>query len=803
MYIIKIVYTLFLTLILTSICFAQNATLNGYVLSVTGDSIPGAYIFQDDSTLLVTTNNSGYFNTSIPCCKEMTIQVKTIGFTTKSIRINAKQNQSIKLNLLVEEDLRNSALIEIVDYASKDSLIYNAVEINTVSAKYVPSAFGDFTKVLTSMALGVSTNNELSSQYSVRGGNYDENLVYINDIQIYSPQLAKAGQQQGLSAINPDLIKRVSFSSGGWEAKYGDKLSSVLNADYKTPKKYAGSITAGLLGGSAHIEGTNHNKRISFISGARLKSASYLLNTLDTKGEYKPRFWDWQSLVTMDITSKSSYTYNPGKSTLDLLFIVSKNKYQVTPTTRQTTFGTLDDPLQFDVAFDGRDILTYQTTQGGIRYSHKFSKRFNSKIGLNGYVASERETYDIESGYRIGSVEIDPTTPAYNKNVVTKGIGSYFEHGRNFLNATSFILANSNTYHINKKNALEFGASYTKEHIQDFYDEYNFSDSASYVNLTRSVYQKNNFNSSRLQSYVQHVYTIDSMHTFVTGVRMNYWSLNKQLIFSPRIQYAYQPRKNKTIKLRIGTGVYQQPAFYREMRALDGTINTQLKAQRSYHFITAVDKKFMGWGRPFTLITEAYVKYIDRIVPYDLYDVRIRYYGINDGTAYATGLDMRLNGEFVKGVESWVNLGFLTTKENISNDNRGYIRRPTDQRFTASVFFQDHIPNNPSIKVYLNLVYASGLPFGPPGKPEYRSSLTAPSYKRVDIGFSKLITFNDKNISKKSTFESIWISLEVLNLLGISNTISYLWIPDYSGNTYAIPNTLTARVVNLKTIVRF
>jgi hypothetical protein len=803
MYFCRISYTLFFTCILTSFCYSQNSTLKGYVISQAGDTIPGAFIFQDDSIFLATTTDKGYFKTIIPCCKPVSISIKSIGIKNNTTVITAKANETVSLNIRAEEDMRNAKVIEIIDYATKDSMVYNAVEINTIAAKYVPSAFGDFSKVLTTMALGVSSNNELSSQYSVRGGNYDENLVYINDIQIYSPQLVKAGQQQGLSAVNPDLIKRVSFSSGGWEAKYGDKLSSVLNADYKIPKKNAGSITAGFLGGSAHIEGSNFNNRLSFVSGVRLKSASYLLNTLDTKGEYKPRFWDWQTVVTMDVTSKSKYGYSPGKSTLDVLCIVSKNKYQITPTTRQTTFGTLDNPLQFDVAFDGRDILTYQTSQAGIRYSHKFSKRFNSKIGLNGYHTAEKETYDIESGYNISSVVMDPTTPTYNKSVVLQGIGSYFEHGRNFFNASSLILNNSNTYHLTKFHTFEFGASYTKEHINDYYDEYNFTDSASYVNLTRSVYQTTILNSSRLLAYVQHVFNIDSTHTFVTGVRMNYWSLNKQLIFSPRIQYSYQPQKNKSIKLRIGTGVYQQPAFYREMRALDGSVNTDLKAQRSYQFVTALDKKFMRWGRPFTFITEAYVKYMDRIVPYDLDDVRIRYYGINDGTAYATGLDMRLNGEFVKGVESWFNLGLLTTKENISNDNRGYIRRPTDQRVTASIFFQDYIPNNPSIKVYLSLIYGSGLPFGPPGKPEYRSSLNAPSYKRVDIGFSKLITLNDKKIIQKSTFESIWISLEVLNLLGISNTISYLWVPDYSGNNYAIPNTLTARVVNLKTIVRF
>ena len=803
MYISKSLYTLFFSILLTGFSYSQQAKLKGYVLSTQGDSIPGAYILLNDSITIATTNSNGYYTAAIPCCKSITISIKSIGLNKTSTELFANANQTIVLIIRADEDRSNIQIVEIKDYAAKDSIVYNSVEINTLSAKYVPSAFGDFSKALPAMALGVSSNNELSTQYTVRGGNYDENLIYINDIQIYTPQLAKAGQQQGLSSVNPDLIKRVSFSSGGWEAKYGDKLSSVLNADYKTPKRYGGSITASLLGGAAHIEGVSKNKRASFVSGARLKSASYLLNTLDTKGEYKPIFWDWQSLITFDVTKASRYKSTPGTSKLDLIFIVSKNKYQVTPTTRQTTFGTLDQLMQFDVAFDGKDILTYQTTQGGIRYSHKFSNRFKSTFGLNGYLANEREYYDVESGYRISDVNPDPSSPSYNQNVVTKGIGSYFEHGRNLFKASSFIVNNSNVLHLNKKNTFEFGTSFTREYISDHYEEYNFSDSASYVNVTRSVYQNTTLASSRVQAYLQHIFSIDTTHTFVTGIRLNYWSLNQQILFSPRIQYNFQPRKNKSIKVRIGTGLYQQPAYFREMRALDGTVNTELKAQRSFHFVTGIDKTFIRWGRIFTLITEAYVKYMDRIVPYDLYDVRIRYYGINDGIAYATGIDMRLNGEFVKGVESWFNLGILTTKENISSDDRGYIRRPTDQRLTTAIFFQDHIPNNPTIKVYLNLVYGTGLPFGPPNKPEYRSALTAPSYKRVDIGFSKLITFNDKEISKKSIVESIWISLEVLNLLGTTNVISYVWIPDYSGNTYAIPNTLTARVVNLKTIVRF
>ncbi|ABG58876.1 TonB-dependent receptor [Cytophaga hutchinsonii] len=802
MYIARFFFTFLLSILLTGYCFSQHATIKGYILNAEGDSIPGAYVFLNDTIPLAVSNTSGFYSATIPCCKPVVISIKSLGYKKTPTTLQAKANQVIYLNIKAEENIVEGKTIDIIDY-SKDTLLYNSVEINTKDAKYLPSAFGDFTKVLPAMALGVTSNNELSTQYSARGGNFDENLIYINDIEIYTPQLAKAGQQQGLSTVNTDLINRVSFSTGGWEAKYGDKLSSVLNASYKTPRRYAGSVTAGFLGGAAHIEGISINNRLSFVSGARLKSASYLLKTLDTKGEYKPVFWDWQTLLTYDITSKNKYKYSQGISKVDLLFIVSNNKYEITPTTRQTTFGTLDDPLRFNVAFDGRDILTYQTVQGGVRYMHRFNNAFKTAFGLNGYIASEREYYDVESGYKINSVDQDPNSPSYNQDVITKGIGSYFEHGRNLFKAASINVNNRSTYHINKQNQIDFGASVQREMINDHFEEYNFSDSASYVDLTRSVYKNTLLNSSRLQAYGQYTHFIDSTHTFITGVRLNYWSLNEQLLVSPRLQYTYQPRNNTLIKFRIGTGLYQQPAYYREMRAIDGTVNTGIKAQRSYHFIAGMDKQFLRWGRKFTLITEAYVKYIDRIVPYDLYDVRLRYYGYNDGTAYATGFDMRLNGEFVKGVESWFNLGILSTKENIADDNRGYIRRPTDQRVTAAIFFQDHIPNNPTIKVYLNLQFASGLPFGPPGNPEYRSSLRAPAYRRVDIGFSKLISFNDKDLIQRKVFESIWISLEVLNLLGTSNTISYLWIPDYSGNTYAVPNTLTARVVNLKTIVRF
>ncbi|MBC7451470.1 MAG: TonB-dependent receptor [Cytophagales bacterium] len=790
-------------LLQTGYGYAQQARIKGTVADATGTTFPGVYIILNDTVIIAATDSDGKYESFIPCCKPVSVKIKYLGYSESPIIVNAAAGEIIMHNFVPSEEALKSKEITIVDYKVRDTITYNAVDINTIASKYVPSAFGDFTKSLTSMGLGVSSNSELSTQYSVRGGNYDENLVYINDIQIYKPQLAQAGQQQGLSAINPDLIRKVSFSPGAWEAKYGDKLSSVLTADYKVPTRYAGSITAGLLGGAVHVEGITLNKRMSFVSGARLKSSKYLLNTLDTKGEYKPVFWDWQTVLTFDITSGKRIKQRPGLTKLDVIFLVSQNKYEIVPTTRQSTFGTLADPLRFDVAFDGRDIMTYYTIQGGARITRKVSNRFKTAVGIDAYDASEREYYDIEAGYKISSVDPDPNSPSYNQSVAIKGIGSYFDHGRNLFAAWVANLNNRNVYYFSSRSTFEFGGSIQYEKIKDYYEEYNFSDSVGYVNMNRSVFSTTLLQSNRIQGYGQYIYSVDSTHVLISGVRLNYWSLNQQLLVSPRFQYVYHPRHNRNITLRLGTGIYQQPAFYREMRALDGSVNKDLKAQRSFHFIAGIDRTFKRWGRTFTFITEGYVKYMDRIVPYDLYDVRIRYYGINDGTAYATGIDFRLNGEFVKGVESWFNLGILSTKENIEGDNRGYIRRPTDQRVTAAIFFQDHLPNNPTIKVYMNLVFGTGLPFGPPNQPQYRSTLNAPAYRRVDIGFSKLISFNDKNHAKEKFLESIWISAEILNLLGTANTISYLWVPDYNNNYYAIPNTLTARFLNIKTIVRF
>lgn len=789
----------FTALCLSLHCNGQSGTVRGTISDSTGNIVPGVYIFLNDSTYLSLSDSLGNFSCQVPCCTNQQLVFKYTGYKTKRIVVNveAKSVQQTNIVLVTEQSL--SVVIQSNRAAITGIM---ETELNPIIPKYLPSAFGDFSKSITGMALGVSSPNEFSGQYSVRGGNYDENLIYVNDIEIYKPQIINAGQQEGLSFVNPDLVQRASFSSGGWEAKYGDKLSSVLAVGYRTPSKFRGSLTTSILGGSVHLESKISN-RFYVLTGARLKSSRYLLNTLDTKGEYLPLFWDWQTIVTIDLTSKNRLSIHPLRSSIELLSFSSFNQYLVKPTNRQTSFGTLDSPLQLDIGFDGREEVLNHSIQNAARWNKTWSNRFQTSL-LGSYIYSvEREYFDIEAGYRISEVDPDPSTSSFNQNLVTKGLGTYFDHGRNKLQFDIIQVGIKSTYKISTQKLIESGISYYHEQFKDVLDEYSFKDSSDYVTMTKLLYKENTLVNQRIQPYVQYTHKIDSTHVVVIGVRGHYWSTSNEFLVSPRIQYQYFPKRNKTISYKAAAGIYYQPGFYRELRRMDGTLNTSIQSQHSYHLISGIQKKYKWWDRTFVLTSEIYYKYITNVIPYDLNDIRIRYYGDNLGTAYAYGMDVRLNGEFIKGLESWFNLGILSTRENVSIDDKGYIRRPSDQRVTATIFFQDHIPNNPSIRVFLNMVFGTGLPFGPPNSPNQRSIVNAPFYRRVDIGFSKLITLHDKSVEPGKLFESIWLSAEIINLLGTPNTISYMWLADFNQNQYAIPNTLSQRFINLKLITKF
>ncbi len=785
---------------------AQQAILKGTVTGSDGEKLHNAEVIWTEGNLSVRTNEKGNYSIIVqPGVVTLRIvyeSYKEYTFTT-TLKAGEKQTHPVKL----EPEIKSLRTVTIE--GSRFDPDANRGEASTLKIdpklpKYLPSPFNDFNKILATVGMGVVSNSELSSQYTVRGGNFDENLVYVNDMEVYRPFLVRAGQQEGLSFVNPDLVSDIEFSAGGWQAKYGDKLSSVLSIKYKEPKRFKGSATLGILGFAAHLENRTKNGRISYVIGARNKNSQYLLNTLPTKGEYKPRFYDIQSLIVFDLTKRKNPNDFEKRTTLSLLTTYAINQYNIHPTKRQTTFGTLQDAFRMDIVFDGKETMNYNTLQNGLKLSHlNKSGKLKLDFMTSGMYSSEREFFDIETIYKLCAIETAQNSSDFNKCILTKGQGSNFRHARNELQATIVTLSHKGQYEWNSKNQLQWGISAGNEIIQDKISEYSFDDSAQYVTVTERLNSLMRLNTYRTQGYVQHTWRPDSVNIITYGVRLNYWSLNQQLLTSPRLQYAFIPRWKKDIVFKAATGVYQQPAFYREMRAYDGTINRAIKAQTSYHIMVGSDYNFMMWDRTFKFISEVYYKYLTNVIPYDMDNVRLRYYALNNARAYATGVDLRVSGEFIKGEESWFSLSFLNTKEDVEGDGKGYIRRPTDQRITAGIFFQDHIPNNPSLKMYLNLVYGSGLPFGPPQTRTYRSFFSGPAYNRVDIGFSKLLTLQDKEKLDKKGLESLWISLEILNLLGAANTISYTWVKDFDNNQYAVPNTLSARFVNLRMIARF
>ncbi|GAL83554.1 hypothetical protein MYP_781 [Sporocytophaga myxococcoides] len=808
----RIFYFIFLLVISSLAALGQDkGVFSGQVLNEQGKVVPDAnvvlYNQQWKPVSQVHSDSEGRFLLYLPGDSVYTIVISFLGFENFAKQITPSERNAGTIVFQLKPDVQMLKHVEVKGKFKEESGgQVSTIKIDPKIPKYLPSAFGDFNKILSTAGLGVVSNSELSSQYGVRGGNFEENLVYVNGIEIYRPFLVRSGQQEGLSFVNPDMVADIEFSAGGWQPRYGDKLSSMLSVKYREPKNLRGTITAGLLNNALYLENSAFKKRLSIAIGARQKSSQYLLKTLPVKGQYKPKFYDIQSYISLDLTKKSRAAEYGKRTTLGLLLSYSKNKYQVFPSRSKVQFGTLNQVMNLTVDFDGKEIMEYETFQSGLVLTHQFTKRFKTEFIVSGVRTIENEGFDVEAGYKLYEVESGPSSnfiPQLNAPLIIRGIGTNFDHGRNSLKASIFNFTHRGYYRLNSKNKVEYGYSLTKEIIDDQLNEYSFTDSAQYITLTRYINTTVDLDSWRNQGYIQNTFSPDSTHILTYGVRLNYWSLNNQLLVSPRLQYGWIPTSRPNLMLRAAAGVYQQPPFYRELRNFDGIVNTNLKAQTSYHFIAGSDLKFMSWGREFKFISEIYYKYLTNVVPYDIDNVRLRYYGQNLARAYATGIDFRVSGEFVKGEQSWFSLSFLRTMEDVQGDDRGYIRRPTDQRVTAAIFFQDHLPNNPTIKMYLNLVFGSGLPFGPPENKNFRAAATAPFYRRVDIGFSKLLSMQDKEVLKKSLFESLWLSIEVLNLLGVNNTISYYWVSDFQNRQFAVPNTLSARFLNVRLIAKF
>jgi len=810
---------------------AQNtATIFGKITDAEGVAVENVTVsILASPTPPVYTTDRGTFEYQVPANTEITIVFSNINYNQyrQKVKLKAGERKEINYALIFKN---NMGVVEITD----DGRYQEVTRIDPVNIAHIPTASEDFNAILFTLP-GVSSRNELSSSYSVRGGNFDENLVYVNGIEIYRPFLTRSGQQEGLSFINADMVSSVIFSAGGFEAKYGDKMSSVLDVQYRQPRKFAGSASASLLGSNLHLEGSSKNYRFTWTVGARYKTNKYILSKTDTHGEYTPFFADVQAYSTYDLTSNWQ---------LDFLGNYASNKYQVIPETRETTFGTFNQALRFKVYFDGQEIDKFVTSLGALSANYRSDdEKASLKFIGSVFRSKESEGFDIQGQYYIDQLETDFGKSNFGEVVGNLGVGTYLNHARTNLDAYVYSAEHKGTYDFNRRSKILWGVKYSHEEINDKLSEWKYVDSAGFsvpitnpqeIVLQDVIKQKISVSSDRFSGYLQTNLSKEFKDTsFITatlGIRANYWTLNNQALVGPRATLGFKPHWKKDFLFKFSSGYYYQPPFYRELRDAQGNINTNLKAQTSIHFVLSCDRNFTAWQRPFKFIAEVYYKYLDNIVPYDIDNVRIRYSAKNNAKGYAKGIDLKVNGEFVKGLESWASISVSQTKEDIKDDfyydyaldtnkvthvvtvtdstriEPGYIPRPTDQTVTFAIFFQDQIPKYPKFKVHLNLLYGSGIPFGAPGSPKYTQTHRMPAYRRVDIGFSYQPLKEDREIKPHSPtryIKSAWISLEVFNLLGINNTVSYLWVEDISNRQYAIPNYLTNRQLNLRLILKF
>ena len=765
----------------------------------------------------VTSDKNGHYLINIESKKSIVLKFSSVGYQTEKIRIpRLEKNQSYQLDITLFEE---NILLNKVIVGDKEIRKKGLSKIKPKQVSILPTGNSGVEAMIKTLP-GVSSANELSSQYSVRGGNFDENLVYVNGIEIYRPFLISSSQQEGLSFINSDLVSEINFSSGGFEAKYGDKMSSVLDIKYIVPKKNKTSISTSLLGTNFHTQGVSKNKNNSFLIGLRYKTTNYILNSLDTDAEYRPRFFDVQSSFNFKIFDYWN---------LNILSNYNYNNYLMIPTSRDTEFGNINEALKLRIFFDGQEKDEFTTFFTTIINKFKISENSNLQTNLSFFEINESENYDIMGRYFLYQLDNNLGSNSFGDIAYNRGIGKYIDHSRNNLNVNIFNLQLKGTHFINNTN-LNWGVKLQKETFEDIINEWRLIDSAGYnipssSNQFDTISNNNNFvldevrkteiniNSNRVTSFFQ--FSKDYKNLSLTaGTRTNYWSFNKELLLSPRISLAYAPLWEKDFVFRLASGVYYQSPFYKELRDESGQLNNNIRAQKSIHHVISSDYLFYSWGRPFKLVTEVYYKDLKNLIPYKIDNVRIQYLPFEKSNGYATGLDFKINGEFVNGVESWASLSIMKTAEDIvgdyivNEDNSqsevGFIPRPTDQRVNFSLFFQDYVPNYPNYKMHLNLKYGSGLPFGPPKSEKYEDILRIPSYRRVDIGFSAGIK-SSKKVSRfkfLNYFEEIWLSAEVFNLLDINNTVSYIWVSDINGRQYAVPNYLTSRQLNARLIIK-
>jgi len=775
----------------------------GKVTDESGNPLELANISLKNSSIGTISNRDGSYLLRIPAKKTIIIVYSMVGYQTVEKTIKALEEQKMELNISIKQ------IDQEIDEIQVTQLRRTKTNISRIDAKYMNSMTDAATggvEALIKTLPGVSTNNELSSQYSVRGGNFDENLVYVNDIEIYRPMLTRSGQQEGMSSINSDMVSSIDFSAGGFDAKYGDKMSSVLDIKYRKPTEFAASATASFLGGSLHLEDLSKNGKFSHISGIRYKTNRYLLGSLDDKGEYNPSFIDFQTYLT--------YKFN---KSFDVSFLgnLAKNQYNFLPQSRETTFGTISQQYGAKIYFEGQEADQFVTTTGALVANYHPGEKLNLKFIASAFQSKEAETYDIDGQYYLNELEQNTQTgtPDSSLNI---GVAEFLNHARNYLDVSVYSLEHKGAFN-SEHHLLNWGVKAQIEKINDRMNEWTMRDSTGYaipyhsdkIELYSSTNMKYSMNSTRLMAFMQDTYQIPvgkgALYA-TAGIRTQYWTYSSEFLLSPRATLRYYPEWNSNFVFHLSGGIYDQPAFYKELKDRNGIIYPDTKAQRSAQVVFGADYIFRAWDRPFKFTSEMYYKFMSNLVPYQIDNVRIRYLPDQKAKGYATGLDMKVNGEFVSGIESWASLSVMKTEEDILNDGHGYIPRPTDQRFNFSVFFQDYFPGNPTWKMHLTAFYGSRLPTGPPNSQRYQDVFRIPPYRRIDLGFSKILISQDHKKFRNKTVNSIkdmWLSMEVFNLLGINNTISYLWVANNTGDMFGVPNYLTKRKLNLKLTVKF
>jgi hypothetical protein len=872
-----------LMLIFSSLIFGQeNVIIKGSIKTSKGKPVNKANVVVIDTKIGTTSNKKGEFQFEIENTGYFNLEVSHVKYQKISKKLNTETDTVILIRT-------KNKVLQTHDVEYKDPGSSTTEILPTINAANVALPSGNIEGLLSSVGFGVRQNNELSSGFNVRGGNFDENLIYVNGIEVYRPFLARSGQQEGLSFINPSMVENIVFSAGGFDAKYGDKLSSVLDISYREPIDFEANLSTSLLGTQLQF-GDRPNSLINYNFGFRYRTNAYLLGALDTKGEYQPRFADVQGLINFNLNEKLKLT---------AFGTAANNLFSVQPENRQTNFGNINEALRFTVYYEGQENTQYKTYMGALSLQHQTTEKLSLNYFISTFNTDETEYFDLLGEYRLDELERDLSSDQYGDVAYNRGVGAFLNHSRNQLKANVI-----NFYHkgdfINKKQKTSWGLKLQGEKVTNDIKEWNYLDSARFntpkpidsvgyqdpssipyqqLVLSNLIKANNKMESSRVTGFVQHrfkfnrskdinfQYTTDSnfnldttftsqdYFTATIGARANYWTFNNQTVFSPRINIKWRPAfykfennqiERKNITFRLATGYYYQPPFYRAARYLDGSINPAIRAQKSIHIVAGGDLVFNMWDRKFKFGSEIYYKFLQDIIPYEIENVRVNYYGQNLASGYARGIDLKINGEFVEGIQSYASLSWMQTKEDLSNDfyyeyfnqngekiipgytidqNRadsilyepGFIPRPTDQRLSFSMFFQDQMPDDwdtekikwSNMKVNINILVASRLPYGPPGNKRYSDTLRSSFYKRVDIGFSKDLINNETDkfkFKEKSIFneiEALWIAFEVFNLLDISNTTNYTWIRDVSGRQYSIPSFLTSRRLNLKLVARF